>query len=140
MRTAVSLRNIVGITVQAFLKTVVPLQRDLNLYAFVCLRLEMTHFGNGRLALIEKFNKSAKASLIRKELLFGGALILEENSHPTIQKSELSKAFAQNVVVKCDIAESLGGGSKTHGRACLCSLAHYGQRRLWDAMSIVLLE
>ena len=70
MRTAISLRDIVGITVKAFLESIIPLQGNFYLNTLLCLCLEMADLGDGRFALIQKLHKSAQAALVSEQLLF----------------------------------------------------------------------
>ena len=67
----------------------------------------------GVLLWIQKLNKCAEAPSYKKHL-FPGALIFQQDAHATIKKCQLPQALTQHVVVKCDVAESLGGRRKAH--------------------------
>ena len=90
MCTAVSLRDIVGVTVKAFLESIVPLQGHLDLDTLLGLCLKMANFRDRRLTLIQKLDEGAQTALVGEQLLFTGALILQEDSNATVQKSQLA--------------------------------------------------
>ena len=105
MCTAIPLRNVVGVAVQTLLKTVVPLQRYLNLDTVIRGSLKMAHLGNGRLALIQELHEGSEATLVGKQLLFTRTLVFQQNPDTAIQKSQLPQTLPQHIVMKNNVAE-----------------------------------
>jgi len=59
MGTAISLRNIIGVTENIFLKTIIPLQSHLNTGAIFPVSAEMHNLINSAFIGVQKFNKGA---------------------------------------------------------------------------------
>ena len=64
MSTAVALRNIVGVTEDAFLKPVIPLQCHLDANTVIAGGLEVENLVNRRLSLIKVVNEGTQTAVI----------------------------------------------------------------------------
>src|SRR5690606_28028454 len=137
---AVTLGDVVGIGVDAFLVAIIPLQR--NLYGDAILHslcVEVEDLVHRRFIGVQIGHKGLQASVVLEELFLVCALILEANGNASIQEGELPKLLRQNVIVKFNIGEGLCGGLEVAGGASQLCFTHHCQRSKWDTMRIVLL-
>ena len=87
MCTTVALRNIVGVTENAFLKPVIPLQRHLNTNTILVGCLKVENLVNGRLSLVKEINKGAQTTVVAIRFTFATSLIKQNNLYPRVQES-----------------------------------------------------
>ena len=80
MRAAISLRNIIGIAEDIFLKAIIPLECYLNTSAVVSIGTKMHNLIYRTLIGIKEFNKGAKAAIIGEFFLFSRALIMKNDA------------------------------------------------------------
>ncbi|CCJ95496.1 hypothetical protein BN131_3169 [Cronobacter malonaticus 681] len=140
MRTAVTLRNVVGEAVDVFLETVVPLQRHFHAdTVFFSREIEDIRV-NRRFVLVQVFNERFDAAFVMEVILLTVALIHETNRHAGVQEREFAQALRQNVIFKLsDVGEGFKAWPETNLSTGLIGIAGHGQRRLRHAVHVSLL-
>ena len=90
MSTAVTLWNVVGETVDVFLKTIVPLQRNFNAdTVFFSGEVEDIRVDR-RFIFVEVFNKRLNATFIVEMIFFAVALVAQTNRDAGVQEGQLT--------------------------------------------------
>ena len=81
MGTTIALGNVVGITEDIFLKTVIPLQGHLDTGPILTLNVKMHDLINRGLVGVQIFHEGLESTLILIDVLFTAPLIKQHNTH-----------------------------------------------------------
>ena len=139
MGAAVALRNVVGVGQHLLLKAVVPLHGDFDADAVLAVLLEVNHFVQRRLVLIEVLHEGLQTALVGESVLLAGALVRQADADAGIQESQFPKAFGEHVVVELDVREGAWGRLEVALGSRRSRLPHLAQGVLRHALLIHLL-
>jgi len=129
VRTAVLLRDVVGVAEHGLRVGVVPLHRDLDAdRAF--LGAEPEHALVDRaLGAVEVRDEGLQAARVLEGLGLAVALVVEVDAHAGVEERELAQALGEDVVVELDVREDGRRRLEAHAGAGAVGGADHGERR-----------
>ena len=138
MRTAVLLRNVVGVAVHVLLVGVIPLQAELDRNRVLLAAEPDDRIVDRRLVAVQIADELTNAALVLEYFALVVALIDQLDSYTRVQERQLADSLGEHVVVELDIREDLGAGFETDNRPPLVRHACLRQRRLGVAQAVLL--
>ena len=139
MSTTIPLRDIVGVAKYLFLEGIVPLHGHFNAYAVFSLHGKMKHVVKLLLVLIQVLNKGLQTAFVEESIFFTATLLLENNRHARIQKSQFPQAFCQYFILELDVVKRFRRWTKITFGAALFRFARFGKRCYRNTMLVGLL-
>ena len=139
VRTAVTLRDIVGEAQHLLIKGVVPLHRHIDRNRRAMLGHSLTCRLKHRrvqhvFVLVDVLNKAARSTFKRKTLFLASALISELDMHAVVQEGQFADALGEYVVMKFNVGEDLFVGPEMNFGTTLLGITDNFDRRYRNAL------
>ena len=139
MSTAVTLRDIIGVTKNIFLETIVPLQGYLNAGAVIPVSVEMHNFVYSAFVGIQILNKGFKAAIIGINFFLTRALVMKNNTHTGVKERQLAQSLGQLIKMEFNISKRTLRRCEIHLCTTRLSITNNRQWRHGNTMLIGLL-
>ena len=139
MSTAVTLRDIIGVTKNIFLEAIVPLQGYLNAGAVFPVSVEMHNFVYSAFVGIQILNKGFKAAIIGINFFLTRALVMKNNTHTGVKERQLAQSLGQLIKMEFNISKRTLRRCEIHLCTTRLSITNNRQWRHGNTMLIGLL-
>ena len=128
VRAAIALGNIVGKAENVFLIGIIPLHGHFHRNTvFLPLKIEVEDLVEGGFVGIQVADKSTQPALILEHIFIAAALIHQVDTHPGVQKAQLTQPLGEDIVVELDIAEGFRGRAEMHSGTAGIRRSHHFQ-------------
>ena len=125
MRSAVTLRDVVGETLHAFLVAVVPLHRTFDAHAvFFAERVE-DFFVQRRFFAVHVLHEAGHAAGEGEAFVSAVAFVDQLDVYAVIEEGEFADTFGEGVEAVFDVAEGFAAGEEAYGRAFFVGIADH---------------
>ncbi len=140
MCTTITLGNVIGVAVDAFLEAVIPLHGHFNTDTVFTLDIEMKHIADRAFAFVQVADKRTKTTLKFEHVFLVRTLVFQMNPYTRIQEGQLTQAFCQIVVTEFGfVGKGRFGRQEVHHGACRFRFTDFFQRVIRHTVGVFLL-